>query len=160
LVIHRPESLNLYDSGCSRHNQKTVPPFYFPVENPSERDIVFYIRIQENILLVYAVQLKSCQVLTIAGSNSAVDTVSEVKIRKHMKELEHCPYGMFINIVIAYPNNLTDTVSVIKKLGEEDKGALKSRRSILRGNIVQEDQDDQLNEDKDENQLKKDLKEC
>ncbi|KAF8920053.1 hypothetical protein BGZ58_004488, partial [Dissophora ornata] len=75
--------------GSKRENQN-IPPFYFPAPHVSGPDLVFYIKIQGNIIPVF-VQLKLRQVLVGSDVEKALATVSgnaiQGKINKEHEEL-------------------------------------------------------------------------
>ncbi|KAF9090364.1 hypothetical protein BGX27_002282, partial [Mortierella sp. AM989] len=101
-ITHRHISMKDFMSahvyGGSRHKQEAVPPFYFPPEKPSGPDMVFYIRIQENIFTVF-VQLKLRQGISTPDPNGAVDTISKKDIRMHVEKLDdYCPRDTYISM--------------------------------------------------------------
>ncbi|ORZ07009.1 hypothetical protein BCR41DRAFT_373784 [Lobosporangium transversale] len=81
--ISMKDFMSAHVNNNSRHEDMTVPPFYFPSNMPSGPDIVFYIRIQEKIFPVF-MQLKLRHALMTFEANKAVDTVSEKSIKTHV----------------------------------------------------------------------------
>ncbi|KAF9403901.1 hypothetical protein BGZ94_004467, partial [Podila epigama] len=71
----------------SKRDDQDIPPFYFPAPHISGPDIIFYIKIQGNIIPVF-VQLKLRQVLEGSDVEKALATVSSNTIQGKMDK-EH-----------------------------------------------------------------------
>ncbi|KAI8357599.1 hypothetical protein B0O80DRAFT_292378 [Mortierella sp. GBAus27b] len=71
----------------SKREDEDIPPFYFPVPHVSGPDLVFYIKIQGNVIPVF-VQLKLRQVLEGSDVEKALATVSSNTIQSKMDK-EH-----------------------------------------------------------------------
>ncbi|KAF9105154.1 hypothetical protein BGX27_009785 [Mortierella sp. AM989] len=114
----------------STQGDSTIPPFYFPSPQVSGPDIIFFVRINEEVIPVF-VQLKLRQVLPRSDAEEALATISgntvQEKIQKETaKQLKQqkrkknstsagddeqqtpnledlCPSGTYISMVIDYP---------------------------------------------------------
>ncbi|KAF9089422.1 hypothetical protein BGX27_002463 [Mortierella sp. AM989] len=103
-------------SNNSKHNEDTIPPFFFPKAKPSGPDMVFFIQVADNKFPVF-VQLRLREALSKKDSNHAVS----------MDRLEdYCPAKTYVSMVVAYPAGLKDSTSFIPKEGS------KERRDTLR----------------------------
>jgi hypothetical protein len=104
--ISMKEFMKAHVYNNSKRGGQAVPPFFFPKAKPSGPDIVFYIRVQDNMFPVF-LQLKLRQVMTKPDTKSALDSVSAGKVKKHVKNLsKYCPANTYISMIIAYPANI------------------------------------------------------
>ncbi|KAG0273988.1 hypothetical protein BGZ97_010587, partial [Linnemannia gamsii] len=107
--ISMEDFMNAHVHQNSMHHDRPVPSFFFPKPAPSGPDMVFFIRINDNLFPVF-VQLKLRQMTTTSDTTNTViksasfaaptvgDTYKEDDLGKY------CPTGkMCISIVIAYP---------------------------------------------------------
>ncbi|KAK3821624.1 MAG: hypothetical protein J3Q66DRAFT_154282 [Benniella sp.] len=107
-ISHEHISMEDFMEAHAKNNSlrqgQPVPPFFFPKAKPSGPDIVFYIRVKDNLFPVF-VQLKLRQVLTTKGAKSALKTVSAPMIEAHVEDFDHfCPTDKtYISMIIAYP---------------------------------------------------------
>ena len=107
-ISHEHISMEDFMEAHAKNNSlrqgQPVPPFFFPKAKPSGPDIVFYIRVKDNLFPVF-VQLKLRQVLTTKGAKSAPKTVSAPMIEAHVEDLDRfCPTDKtYISMIIAYP---------------------------------------------------------
>ncbi|OAQ35724.1 hypothetical protein K457DRAFT_27398 [Linnemannia elongata AG-77] len=87
----------------SMRDDRAVPPFFFPKAKPSGPDIVFIIRVKENLLPVF-VQLKLRQTLATSAIKAALKTMSAPAIETHVEDLgRFCPTHTYISMIVAYP---------------------------------------------------------
>ncbi|KAF9289107.1 hypothetical protein BGZ88_007875 [Linnemannia elongata] len=87
----------------SMRDDRAVPPFFFPKAKPSGPDIVFIIRVKENLFPVF-VQLKVRQTLATLAIKAALKTVSAPAIETHVENLgRFCPTHTYISMIVAYP---------------------------------------------------------
>ncbi|KAG0068454.1 hypothetical protein BGZ89_004695 [Linnemannia elongata] len=92
---------HLYNS--SMRDDRAVPPFFFPKAKPSGPNIVFIIRVKENLFPVF-VQLKLRQTLATSAIKAALKTVSAPAIETHVEDLgRFCPTHTYISMIVAYP---------------------------------------------------------
>ncbi|KAF9176639.1 hypothetical protein BGZ51_000167, partial [Haplosporangium sp. Z 767] len=99
--------MNAHVNQKSTHGGKAVPPFYFPKAKPSGPDIVFYIRVDNNLFPVF-VQLKLRPVLSDNDAKDALQTISEQNVLGHVENLvDFCPTDKtYISMIIAYPGRV------------------------------------------------------
>ncbi|KAG0334544.1 hypothetical protein BG004_000363, partial [Podila humilis] len=86
-----------------------VPPFFFPKAKPAGPDIVFCIRVQNQLFPVF-VQLKLRQIMTTENLRDAVKTASAPAVEDHVESLGRCctTNKTFISMMIAYPSEVVD----------------------------------------------------
>ncbi|KAG0043659.1 hypothetical protein BGZ83_011149 [Gryganskiella cystojenkinii] len=126
--ISMEEFMDSHANNNSLMQGQLVPPFFFPKPKPSGPDIVFYIRINGNLVPVF-LQLKLRQVMTKIDALGTLESVSEPNIKKHVKGFdEYCPANIYIGMIIAYPANL---VSLLRPRPDIDFNAIKTRLASL-----------------------------
>ncbi|KAK5799406.1 hypothetical protein F5H01DRAFT_418077 [Linnemannia elongata] len=101
--ISMKEFMDAHIYNSSMRDDRAVPPFFFPKAKPSGPDIVFIIRVKENLFPVF-VQLKLRQTLATSAIKAALKTVSAPAIETHVEDLgRFCPTHTYISMIVAYP---------------------------------------------------------
>ncbi|KAI8054588.1 hypothetical protein BDF22DRAFT_654729 [Syncephalis plumigaleata] len=112
----------------SKQDDESMPPFYFPAPHVTGPDIIFFVKIKNNIYPCF-VQLKLRQKFEKDDAMTALETVSSVTVQKKMKTehdkqqksttsassdqqqpqlKDYCPDEKYISMVIVYPAKVTD----------------------------------------------------
>ncbi|KAG0195034.1 hypothetical protein BGX28_002489, partial [Mortierella sp. GBA30] len=91
-----------YNHG-SRRGDSTVPPFYYPESSQSGPDIVFVLRIDDQLYPVF-VQTKCLAGIYPGGVEKARLTVHETRLKAHLPNLTtYCPGGKYLSLIYVYP---------------------------------------------------------
>ncbi|KAF9271164.1 hypothetical protein BGZ74_006415, partial [Mortierella antarctica] len=87
-----------YNHG-SRRGDSTVPPFYYPESSQSGPDIVFVLRIDDQLYPVF-VQTKCLAGIYPGGVEKARLTVHETRLKAHLPNLTtYCPGGKYLSLI-------------------------------------------------------------
>ncbi|KAF9345957.1 hypothetical protein BGX26_002558 [Mortierella sp. AD094] len=101
------EFLDAHFSHNSMRNGLPVAPFYFPSLTPSGPDIVFVLRVGQDMYPVF-VQVKLVVKLQGEELLSALETVHAKKIKDHLANLsEYCVNGRYLSMLLSYPAEVT-----------------------------------------------------
>ncbi|KAF9402540.1 hypothetical protein BGZ94_004878, partial [Podila epigama] len=87
----------------SRKDGCVVPPFFYPELSPSGPDIVFVLRINNELYPVF-VQTKLLEGIYPGGVEKARLTVHESRIKDHLPNLtKYCPGGKYLSLIYVHP---------------------------------------------------------
>ncbi|KAF9312447.1 hypothetical protein BG003_006268 [Podila horticola] len=87
----------------SRRGDSTVPPFYYPEASPSGPDIVFVLRIDDQLYPVF-VQNKLLNDIFPGDVEEARLTVHETRLKAYLPNLAtYCPGGKYLSLIYAHP---------------------------------------------------------
>ncbi|KAK3827173.1 MAG: hypothetical protein JOS17DRAFT_749111 [Linnemannia elongata] len=87
----------------SRKGDSTVPPFYYPDSSPSGPDIVFVLRIDDQLYPVF-VQNKLLSNISPGDVEEARMTVHETWLKAYLPNLaSYCPGGKYLSLIYAHP---------------------------------------------------------
>jgi len=91
-----------YNHG-SRRGNSTVPPFYYPESSKSGPDIVFVLRIDDQLYPVF-VQTKCLADIHPGDVEEARLTVHETRLKAHLPNLAtYCPGGKYLSLIYVHP---------------------------------------------------------
>ncbi|KAF9113128.1 hypothetical protein BGX27_002121 [Mortierella sp. AM989] len=91
-----------YNHG-SRRGDSTVPPFYYPEPSQSGPDIVFVLRIDDQLHPVF-VQTKCLVEIYPGDVEKARLTLHETKLKAHLPNLAtYCPGEKYLSLIYVYP---------------------------------------------------------
>ncbi|KAI8047548.1 hypothetical protein BDF22DRAFT_718242 [Syncephalis plumigaleata] len=124
LTIH--QFMKAHAENGSKQGDESMPPFYFPDPQVTGPDIMFFVKINNNIYPCF-VQLKLRKTLSGSNAKAALETVSSKTIQEKMKTehekqkktsassdqqqpqlQDYCPNGKYISMVIVYPAKVTN----------------------------------------------------
>ncbi|KAF8919690.1 hypothetical protein BGZ58_004622, partial [Dissophora ornata] len=87
----------------SKRDDSTVPPFYYPNSSPSGPDIVFVLRIDDQLYPVF-VQNKLPKDISPGDVEEARLTVHETRLKAYLPNLAtYCPGGKYLSLIYAHP---------------------------------------------------------
>ncbi|KAG0010957.1 hypothetical protein BGZ82_003210 [Podila clonocystis] len=87
----------------SRRGDSTVPPFYYPGTSPSGPDIVFVLRIDDQLYPVF-VQNKLLHGIFPGDVEEARLTVHETRLKMYLPNFAaYCPGGKYLSLIYAHP---------------------------------------------------------
>ncbi|KAF9176748.1 hypothetical protein BGZ51_009713, partial [Haplosporangium sp. Z 767] len=91
-----------YNHG-SRRGNSTVPPFYYPESSQSGPDIVFVLRIGDQLYPVF-VQTKCLADIYPGGVEKARLSIHESRLKDHLPNLPtYCPGGKYLSLIYVHP---------------------------------------------------------
>ncbi|KAK3838749.1 MAG: hypothetical protein JOS17DRAFT_813362 [Linnemannia elongata] len=91
-----------YNHGL-RRGDSMVPPFYYPESSQSGPDIVFVLRIDDQLYPVF-VQIKCLAGIYPGGVEKARLTVHETRLKAHLPNLTtYCPGGKYLSLIYVHP---------------------------------------------------------
>ncbi|KAG0361382.1 hypothetical protein BC939DRAFT_475689 [Gamsiella multidivaricata] len=87
----------------SRSGDCVVPPFYYSEPSHSGPDIVFVLRIDDQLYPVF-VQTKLLDDISLGKVEEARLTVHQIKLKAHLPNLAaYCPGGKYLSLIYVHP---------------------------------------------------------